>query len=171
MEQTPHRNGRAEVYERRDMSVRLIGTFLAGLIVTVIVVLLLMGWLFDYFQAREAQRDLPPSPLAEARQVPSGPILQVAPRQDLKAMRIEEDALLHSYGWVDQKTGIVRIPIDRAMKLLAQRGLPALMIRAWRDEFTPQHHAAVEITGLYWHFVDIVWIFLFPLLYLIERHR
>jgi cytochrome c oxidase subunit 3 len=49
--------------------------------------------------------------------------------------------------------------------------LTALVIRAWRDEFTPGHHAAVEITGLYWHFVDIVWIFLFPLLYLIERHR
>jgi len=32
-------------------------------------------------------------------------------------------------------------------------------------------HASVEITGLYWHFVDIVWIFLFSLLYLIERHR
>jgi heme/copper-type cytochrome/quinol oxidase subunit 3 len=37
--------------------------------------------------------------------------------------------------------------------------------------FSHEHHAAVEITGLYWHFVDIVWIFLFPLLYLIERHR
>lgn len=49
--------------------------------------------------------------------------------------------------------------------------LAALVRRAWRDEFTPQHHAAVEITGLYWHFVDIIWIFLFPLLYLIERHR
>jgi cytochrome c oxidase subunit 3 len=49
--------------------------------------------------------------------------------------------------------------------------LVVLVLRAWRDEFTPQDHAAVEITGLYWHFVDIVWIFLFPLLYLIERHR
>jgi cytochrome c oxidase subunit 3 len=49
--------------------------------------------------------------------------------------------------------------------------LTALLIRAWQNEFTPGHHAAVEITGLYWHFVDIVWIFLCPLLYLIERHR
>jgi cytochrome c oxidase subunit 3 len=49
--------------------------------------------------------------------------------------------------------------------------LAVLILRAWRDEFTPHHHAPVEITGLYWHFVDIVWIFLFPLLYLIERHR
>jgi len=37
-------------------------------------------------------------------------------------------------------------------------------------EVQPSKHAPVEITGLYWHFVDIVWIFLFPLLYLLGRH-
>jgi cytochrome c oxidase subunit 3 len=59
-----------------------------------------------------------------------------------------------------------------ALHMLIGEGLlTALVIRAWRNAFTPEHHAAVEITGLYWHFVDIVWIFLFPLLYLIERHR
>jgi len=42
--------------------------------------------------------------------------------------------------------------------------------RAARGDFTPAHHAAIEISGLYWHFVDVVWIFLFPLLYLIGRH-
>ena len=36
--------------------------------------------------------------------------------------------------------------------------------------YTPADHAGVELFGLYWHFVDIVWIFLFPLLYLIGRH-
>jgi cytochrome c oxidase subunit 3 len=45
--------------------------------------------------------------------------------------------------------------------------LLVLVLRAWRGEFTPQYYAPVEVTGLYWHFVDIVWIFLFPLLYLI----
>ena len=39
-----------------------------------------------------------------------------------------------------------------------------------RGEFTKEWHTPVEIFGLYWHFVDIVWIFLFPLLYLVERH-
>jgi cytochrome c oxidase cbb3-type subunit III len=43
----------------------------------------------------------------------------------LKEMRATEDAVLHSYGWVDQAAGIVRIPIERAMELLAERGLPA----------------------------------------------
>ena len=40
-------------------------------------------------------------------------------------------------------------------------------IRAWRNEFTARYHVPVELGGLYWHLVDLVWIFLFPLLYLI----
>jgi cytochrome c oxidase subunit 3 len=41
---------------------------------------------------------------------------------------------------------------------------------AWSGRVGPAYHAPVELSGLYWHFVDIVWIFLFPLLYLIGRH-
>jgi cytochrome c oxidase subunit III len=40
--------------------------------------------------------------------------------------------------------------------------------RAWRGDYTPEYYTHVEISGLYWHFVDIVWVFLFPLLYLIH---
>ena len=39
-----------------------------------------------------------------------------------------------------------------------------------RGRYSPEYHAPVEISGLYWHFVDIIWIFLFPLLYLLGRH-
>jgi cytochrome c oxidase subunit 3 len=52
-------------------------------------------------------------------------------------------------------------------------GLPILAYmawQAWRGRFSPAYYTPVEITGLYWHFVDIVWIFLFPLLYLIPHH-
>jgi len=42
-----------------------------------------------------------------------------------------------------------------------------LALLAWRGRFPPEHATPVEIVGLYWHFVDIVWVFLFPLLYLI----
>ena len=45
-----------------------------------------------------------------------------------------------------------------------------LLLMAWKGRFTPEYHTPVEISGLYWHFVDIVWIYLFPLLYLIDRH-
>ncbi|HST78090.1 MAG TPA: cytochrome c oxidase subunit 3 family protein [Verrucomicrobiae bacterium] len=46
-----------------------------------------------------------------------------------------------------------------------------LLIRARRGEFGPAYYTPVELGGLYWHFVDIVWIYLFPLLYLISRHK
>jgi cytochrome c oxidase subunit 3 len=45
--------------------------------------------------------------------------------------------------------------------------LSVLLVMAWQGRFGPERFNAVEIAGLYWHFVDIVWIFLFPLLYLI----
>ncbi|HWS56018.1 MAG TPA: cytochrome c oxidase subunit 3 family protein [Pyrinomonadaceae bacterium] len=45
-----------------------------------------------------------------------------------------------------------------------------IMWAAWRGRYSPEYHAPVEIFGLYWHFVDIVWIFLFPLLYLLGVH-
>src|SRR5271154_1473486 len=46
-----------------------------------------------------------------------------------------------------------------------------LLARAWGGAYTQGHMTTVENFGLYWHFVDIVWIFLFPLLYLISRHQ
>ena len=45
-----------------------------------------------------------------------------------------------------------------------------LLIMAWKGRFTPDYYTPLEMGGLYWHFVDIVWIYLFPLLYLIDRH-
>jgi len=44
-----------------------------------------------------------------------------------------------------------------------------MMVRAWRGAFSPLYHTPVEVTGLYWHFVDFVWIFLYPLIYLMGR--
>jgi cytochrome c oxidase subunit 3 len=45
-----------------------------------------------------------------------------------------------------------------------------LLVQSWRGRFSPSYFWPVEVSGLYWHFVDIVWIFLVPLLYLIARH-
>jgi cytochrome c oxidase subunit 3 len=44
------------------------------------------------------------------------------------------------------------------------------MFPAWKGRFDAEYHNPVEVVGLYWHFVDIIWIFLFPLLYLIGFH-
>jgi cytochrome c oxidase subunit III len=52
-------------------------------------------------------------------------------------------------------------------------GVPILLFvarKAWTGHYSPAWHTPVEMVGLYWHFVDIVWIFLFPLLYLIGHH-
>ena len=52
-------------------------------------------------------------------------------------------------------------------------GIPILLTLAWlahRGHYGADYHAPVEMTGLYWHFVDIIWIFLFPLLYLLGAH-
>jgi len=48
--------------------------------------------------------------------------------------------------------------------------LAGLISMAWKNRFSAEYYTPVEVTGLYWHFVDIVWIFLFPLLYLLGRH-
>jgi hypothetical protein len=108
----------------RDVQVRPIATFAVGLIMLTGVVLLLMGWLFQYFAARQAQLDVPVSPLAVTQEGPPEPRLEVVLDQALREVRADEQATLHSYGWVDQQAGTVRIPIDRAMSLLMERGLP-----------------------------------------------
>jgi hypothetical protein len=57
------------------------------------------------------------------RQFP-GPVLQTTPWQDLRQFRTAEDTQLKTYGWIDQKGGVARLPIDKAKELLLQRGLP-----------------------------------------------
>jgi len=51
--------------------------------------------------------------------------------------------------------------------LIGMSLLAWVAMRAWRDEFGPGYSTPVELTGLYWHLVDLIWIFLFPLLYLL----
>ncbi len=53
-----------------------------------------------------------------------GPLLQVKPEEDLAWMRTHNAADLAGYGWVDRQKGVVRVPIDRAMDMIAARGLP-----------------------------------------------
>jgi hypothetical protein len=57
--------------------------------------------------------------------LPPEPRLQVDGSLQIHDLRTKEDHMLTSYAWVDQKNGTVRIPIDKAMDILAQRGLPS----------------------------------------------
>ncbi len=59
-----------------------------------------------------------------------------------------------------------------AIHMIIGIGVLAVMTRlAWRNRFSAEYYAPIEVSGLYWHFVDIVWIFLYPLLYLIHVHH
>jgi len=83
--------------------------------------------LFVYFTGRAAAASTRAYPLAAGQEnrLPPEPRLQSNPRQDLRDLRAEEDETLGSYRWVDRNNGVVGIPIDEAMKLTLQRGLPA----------------------------------------------
>jgi hypothetical protein len=112
-------------HETTDVEIKPLAIFLAGLFITIVVVLAGMVYLHRFFAARQPQPLISPSPLATAPQVPPPPRLQVAPQRDLEQLRAEEERLLTTYGWVDPQNGVVRISIDRAMDLIAERGLPA----------------------------------------------
>ena len=110
-----------------NVDVRAIFTFCLGLLVTAILVNGMIWLLFQYFASRESMRLSREYPLAAGQEtrVPPEPRLQTNPRADLQELRAHEDTVLGTYGWVDKSTGVVRIPIDAALKLTLQRGLPA----------------------------------------------
>jgi hypothetical protein len=113
-------------HETSDVNIRAIFGFAIGLTVTTIVVGFAVWLLFQYFNAREAQTTFTEYPLAaQESRVPPEPRLQTNPREDMGNLRAREDQALTSYGWVDKNAGIVRIPIERAMQLIVERGLPA----------------------------------------------
>ena len=114
-------------HETRDANITAVFAFGIGLFVTAVVIHVMVWLLFSYFSARAARHAAPAFPLAatEERRLPPEPRLQTNPRGDLAALRAQEERTLTTYGWVDKNAGIVRIPIDEAMKLIVQRGLPA----------------------------------------------
>ncbi len=114
-------------HEESDVNIRGIFGFAVGLIVVAIIVHLLVWVLFRYFDVREGRQTAVEYPLAaqQPERLPPEPRLQTNPREDLRELRAGEDETLTTYGWVDRNNGVVRIPIDEAMKLVVQRGLPA----------------------------------------------
>jgi len=113
-------------HETTDVNIRGILVFGVGLIVSAVLIYFVVWVLFKYFESREARRVAPEYPLAATQEVrlPPEPRLQTNPRGDLQDLRAQEDQILNSYAWIDKNTGVVRIPIDEAMKLVVQRGLP-----------------------------------------------
>jgi hypothetical protein len=132
-------------YERRDIGIAPVLYFLLGLAVAGVFVYFIANGLYSFLE-RRYQAETPMSPLVtnapvDTRKLPaeySGPTgyekylkqnfpapqLETNERDQLDQVRIDEENTLSTYGWVDQQAGTVRIPIDRAMDLIAQRGLP-----------------------------------------------
>jgi hypothetical protein len=110
-------------HETRDVNARRL-LQLALALATIIGLVLVVGALFFDYLERSTARGVPPSPLLTTSDRPPSPRLQVDPQIDLLRKRAQEDAVLNSYEWVDRATGTVRIPIERAIELTAERGLP-----------------------------------------------
>jgi hypothetical protein len=131
-----HSNGNGG-YERRDVGVAGILYFLLGLAVAGLLVYFIVIGLYSYLEKRSEAEQAPVNPListapADTRRIPKeypqavfpNPKLEEDERGQLNGIRLQEEQTLSTYDYVDQKAGTVRIPIDRAMELVAQRGLP-----------------------------------------------
>jgi hypothetical protein len=111
-------------HERTDLSISAIVWFAVGLVVSGIVLHVLLIWMFIFLDNHK-ETGTAVSPFSPPRQYPPPPRLQVNEHEDLQEFRMKEKWALEHYGWVDQKNGVVSIPIDRAMDLIVERGLPA----------------------------------------------
>ena len=110
------------VHEESDVNVRAILGFGAGLLAVGVAIQLLMALLFGVYtkQAAQAPRAFPLSAEYQ-QQPPPEPRLQTHPEEDLRQFRAQEDAILQGYGWIDKSSGVARIPIEEAMKIVVQR--------------------------------------------------
>ncbi len=114
-------------HEERDVYPRPIVLAVLGLVAVSAAAFVAMHLLFNLLAAFEARETAAPSPLAGTyglKEAPA-PRLQTSPLHDLVDLRARDAAALHEYAWVDRDAGVVRIPIERAIALLAERGLPA----------------------------------------------
>ena len=108
-------------HETSDINARGVAWSGVALAIIIAVIFFALRGLFGIFTSQHSSGAIAASihaPVPEPR-------LQVDEARDLSHLRQQEDSILNSYGWVDQKAAIVRIPIERAMDIVAQRGLPA----------------------------------------------
>jgi hypothetical protein len=124
---TDHGKPNGIQYEKTDIDIAAVTKLgIAILAVTVITAMALVP-IIGVMKSRAEKHD-PSAPevagFGPDRKAPE-PRLQERPFDDWRAMHRQQDELLASYGWVDETRGVARIPIDEAMKRLAEKGLPA----------------------------------------------
>lgn len=114
------------VHEESDVNVSAILRYGLGLAAIALVVHVFLWWLLGIYerQHERAQTQVYPMAAGQQNRLPPSPRLQANPQQELQDLRAKQRALLEGYGWVSKETGIARIPIEDAMKMVVERGLP-----------------------------------------------
>lgn len=111
-------------YQDRDIRLKPLVVGLVAIASVTVLAFVAMSGLLSLFRSQSDRSFEPLSPLAGERVLPPAPRLQVVPREELAAHRKVERLFLDQYQWIDQEAGVARIPIERAMAILAERGLP-----------------------------------------------
>ena len=111
-------------HERKDADVVAL-TMVGGVLLLVGILTFLSCWaLVHVLTLRHNAREKAAATMAQQTEKFPGAPLLVQPGSDFSSTRSAQESELNSYGWIDRKTGKVRIPIERAMQLLVERGLP-----------------------------------------------
>jgi hypothetical protein len=111
-------------HETQDAAIGPLAFTALGLALMVAAVALIIYGILQYLEAHPATTARPNPMAAEDSQIPPAPRLEEHPAIEIQQLRAQEDLTLSTYGWMDKKTGIVRIPIERAMELQLERGFP-----------------------------------------------
>lgn len=114
-------------YEHTDANVWVIIKFGLWLFVTALVVHVGIGLMYSMLieQAKDTAEQRYPLASSRDPQMPPEPRLQQFPQRDIAEFRASEERRLHGYGWVRKDAGVVHIPIEDAMRLTIERGLPS----------------------------------------------
>jgi hypothetical protein len=123
----PHGPAGGPGYEKHDLPVKTITIALVVVGVLIVLGFVVSLGVFNLLSGRGAPGAPPAPPQATRNETDlrREPLLLVDAPKGLAGMRAEENKILTTYGWTDQEAGRVRIPIDRAIALLLERGLPA----------------------------------------------
>jgi hypothetical protein len=136
-------------YEHTDANVWVIAKFGLWLGVTAIVVHLgiWVMWNTMVGRAKETQEQRYPLAVSSDAKLPPEPRLQQFPRNEAYSFRVKEQERLHSYGYINKEAGVVHIPIEEAMKLTIERGLPSRTEDPTQPAATPGQMASDASSG------------------------
>lgn len=117
-------------YETTDIHTPPVWRFLLYLFLITFVSIGLMYGMFYVLKGHNEAQDPAPTAMEQQRSLPIGTRLQVNEPQDLKTYRANQEKATTSYGWENKPVKVVRIPVARAMEIVAERGLPKFEVPA-----------------------------------------